>query len=245
MMEKLKKNMKPTLVLGAICILVAALLAAVNLIADPIIKERDAKKALESIVAVMPDGDFNTEPDELRADAPETVKAVYTDKNGAGYVVLLETNKGYTGNNIGITVAIGADGKIIDATVTKNEESITNGVEPGGSYGENYKGVGADGVATLVTGVTVKYTEAAIKNAIYDAFTYLGLAEGGVEVAPDEGEEEKPEVAPLRSDEEIIAAAKALSGASTAEDVTPAWNRPYNMPRLYKLNGDLDTLLTS
>ena len=69
MMEKLKKNMKPTLVLGAICIVVAALLAAVNLIADPIIKDRDAKAAVASLTIVMPDGEFDSVPDTLRPDA--------------------------------------------------------------------------------------------------------------------------------------------------------------------------------
>lgn len=237
MMERLKKNMKPTLVLGAICIIVAALLAAVNLIADPIIKDRDAKAALASLTEVMPDGDFDTTPDTLRPDAPKTVKAVYTDKNGGGYVVLLTTTKGYTGNEISITVAIGTDGKIINAAVTKNDESIKNIIVPGGTYGESYKGVGADGLSDLVTGATVKYTEAAIKAAIYDAFSYLGFAEGELEAAPDETE--KPEITLLRPEDEVITEIKTLTGATDATDITPGWGRPYNMPKLYKLGGEL------
>ena len=238
MMQKLKKNMKPTLVLGAICIIVAALLAAVNLIADPIIKDRDAKAAIASLTEVMPEGDFDTTPDTLRPDAPKTVKAVYTDKNGGGYVVLLTTTKGYTGNEISITVAIGTDGKIINAAVTKNDESIKNIIVPGGTYGESYKGVGADGLEALVTGATVKYTEAAIKAAIYDAFTYLGFAEGELDTAPDE-ETEKPEITLLRPEDEVITEIKALTGATTTADITPGWGRPYNMPKLYKLDGEI------
>ena len=49
-----------------------------------------------------------------------------------------------------------------------------------GNYGDKYTGKNADETVDLVTGVTVKFTESAIKNALYDAFEYLGFAEDRV-----------------------------------------------------------------
>lgn len=186
-----RKALSPIIVLISICVIVAALLGLVNMITAPRIESANFEKIKESLEIVMPDGSFDSESDDLRDDAPETVKAVYTDKNGNGHVVVLSTNKGYTGKTIGITVAIGTDGRIIKSVVTQNEESIVPPeLKPMGTYGDNYIGKDANESIDLVTGATVKFTESAIKNALYDAFTYLGYAEdrvllGAQELIPD------------------------------------------------------------
>ena len=95
-----KSNLAPVIVLSVICLSVALILGLVNMITSPEIERRNAAAVKESLSIVMEDGEFNSKPDELRADAPETVKAVYTEKNGKGYVVVLSTNKGYTGKEI-------------------------------------------------------------------------------------------------------------------------------------------------
>ena len=173
-----KRNILSVVILTVIAVVVAALLAGVNMLTRPIIDEADRLAVTESLKIAMPDGDFDPDPDALREDAPETVKAVYTDKLGGGHVVILLTKKGYTGKDIGITVGIGNDGKIIKAVITKNEESIVPAeLKPLGTYGDKYSGKDADESLDLVTGATVKYTEAAIKSALYDAFVYLGYAE--------------------------------------------------------------------
>lgn len=177
-----KENFMPVVVLVSICIVVAALLGVVNMLTSPIIEEAGAAAVKESLSIVMPDGEFNSEPDELKADKPETVQQVFTEKTGKGTVVVLLTNKGYTGNDIGITVAIDAQGKLIKAVVTKNDESIVPAsMAPGGDYGDKFIGKDASSVTSVDTGVTVKYSDAAAKNAIYDAFVYLGFAEPAVE----------------------------------------------------------------
>jgi plastocyanin len=192
-----RKTLMPILVLVSICVIVAALLGVVNSFTAPEIKAANAAKVKESLDIVMPDGSFGEAPDELRDNAPETVKEVYTDKNGKGHVVVLKTNKGYTGKDIGITVAIDTEGKIIKAVVTQNEESIVPPeLKPMGSYGDSYVGADADTALDLVTGATVKFTESAIKNALYDAFTYLGYAEdrvllGAYDLIPDAEEFEE------------------------------------------------------
>ena len=196
-----KENFKPLAVLTVICIVVAALLASINIVTAPEIEGRRLKSIQESLHKVMPDGEFNKSSDELRDDVPVTVKEVYTEKNGKGYVVVLLTNKGYTGKNIGLTVAIDKEGKIINASITQNEESIVpEALKPGGNYGDSYIGATADTLAEVVTGATVKFTESAIKNAIDDAFVYLGF------------KEKAPEPELPKTDEEIAALASELVG---------------------------------
>ena len=136
-----KENLMPVAVLVSICIIVAALLGAVNMLTSPVIETASAEAIKESLSIVMPDGEFGSESDALREDAPDTVKQVFTEKAGKGTVVVLLTNKGYTGNDIGITVAIDTEGKIIKAVVTKNDESIVpSSMAPGGDYGDSFIG---------------------------------------------------------------------------------------------------------
>ena len=219
-----KKNLMPVIILTAICIIVAALLAAVNALTAPIIDDRNNAAINESLGKVMEGGKFNSEPDELKDGAPQTISKVYTEKNGKGTVVVLVTNKGYTGKNIGITVGIGSDGKITGMQITQNEESIVpSELKPGGSYGDNYIGAGADDIPELETGATVKFTESAIKNALNDAFVYLGLAEEVSDIP--------------REESEIEALAKELYGNSSATLVSSTPEDTTYVKRIYKENG--------
>jgi Na+-translocating ferredoxin:NAD+ oxidoreductase RnfG subunit len=184
-----KKNLMPIIVLTAICITVAAILAAVNALTEPKVRERNEAAVSASLSAAMPGGQFNAEPDELKDNAPETITKVYTEKNGKGTVVVLLTNKGYTGKNIGFTVGIDADGKITGLQITQNEESIVPPeLKPNGSYGDFYVGAGSDEIPELSTSATVVYTEGAIKSALEDAFIYLGFSETKPELPRDEAE---------------------------------------------------------
>ena len=198
-----KKNLMPIIVLTAICLVVAALLGAVNYFTAPVIQERNEKAILESLEKAMPDGEFDTTPDKLPKDAPKTISRVYTEKNGKGTVVVLLTKEGYTGNPIGITVGISADGKITGMEITQNEESIVPGeLKPGGSYGQHFVGKEADQIADVETGATVVFTEGAIKSSLRDAFVYLGF--------------EKPLPELPREESEIKAKAEALYGEADA-----------------------------
>ncbi|MBE6634676.1 MAG: hypothetical protein E7617_00560 [Ruminococcaceae bacterium] len=221
-----KKNLMPVAVLSVICIAVALLLGVANLITAPEIERRNNEAIFESLRIVIPDGEFNPEPDPLRDDAPETVKKVYTEKTGKGTVIILETTKGYTGKAIGITTAIDNDGKIINTVITKNEESIVPpSLKPMGTYGDAYKDATADTVADVETGATVRYTEAAIKGALKDAFTYLGVGGEEVEKLPRTDAELK----------ELITADGWLAPGAELENITPE-EKSETLKRLYKLS---------
>ena len=219
-----KKNLMPVIILTAICIIVAALLGAVNALTEPEIEERNEAAESASLSKAMPGGEFNSEPDKLKDGAPATITKVYTEKNGMGTVVVLLTNKGYTGQNIGLTVGIDAEGKITGLQITQNGESIVPPeLKPNGSYGNHYIGVGADELPELSTGATVVFTEGAIKGAINDAFVYLGFAD------------ELPELP--REESEIEEMAKELygNGSENLESQTPG-NCDY-VKRIYKESG--------
>ncbi len=219
-----KKNLMPVIVLTAICIIVAALLGLVNYFTEPEIRDRNEKEIQASLTKVMPDGLFNAEPDELENGAPKTITKVYTEKSGKGTVVVLETNKGYTGKPIGLTVGIDGNGKITGMVITRNEESIVPAeLMPGGTYGNHYVGISAKELPELSTGATVVFTESAIKGAIRDAFVYLGF------------EKELPDLP--RKEAEITSLAKEFygEGAEKLESYT-AKGTTY-LKRFYKEDG--------
>lgn len=206
-----KENLKPILVLTLICLICALLLAGVNAITAPLIDAANKSAIKDSLQKVMKDGEFNDSPDSLTGEVPAVIKEIYTEKNGKGKVVIVSTNKGYTGKDIGFSVAIDNEGKIINLVITKNEESIVPAIlKPDGGYGESYKGVGADGIDKVVTGATVKFTEKAIKDALRDVFVYLDFADPNAE---------KP--LPRTDDELVTLAYEFLGSPISFTDVTP------------------------
>lgn len=174
----MKLNVKSVVVLTVICTVVSALLSVTNFFTAPVIEENKAATARASLRVVMPDAaDF--EEIALPEDAPETVLNLYKETSGLGYVAVLATTSQYSSGDMGITVAIGADGCISGITLTGYYESKDFGED----YPQTY--IGADstlnGVDT-VSGVT--YSSTAFKNAILDAFDVLTnsgvVAEGQV-----------------------------------------------------------------
>lgn len=171
-MKFTKKDLKPILVLGAICLVVAVLLAGVNMITSVKIEADKALAVKKSLETVMP----GIDPEDVTAEydlTDTTVTTVYRDKNGKGHVVTLSTAKGYTGNAILLTVGINNEGVITGATVTSNPES--KGVDQTNDFFEGFGGKNPQEVfdAELVAGVT--YSSTAVRNAALDAFKVLGF----------------------------------------------------------------------
>ena len=186
----MKENIKSVFVLTAICLVVAALLAVTNFYTAPIIKANKAAAATGSLAEVIP-GAAGFEEVELPADAPATVKNLYKETSGLGYVMLLETSSNYSASPMAITVGFGADSKISGILLTNYQESKDFGADYPATY------VGQDsalGGVDTVAGVT--YSSKAFKDAITDAFNTL--INSGLLAAGEKSEEQLiGEVMPL------------------------------------------------
>ena len=170
--NKLFKNLKPLIVLTVICVIVAALLGVTNYITAPIIERVEKEKIAESLVKAFPGGSF-ADPETLPEGAPETVGAIYKDKNGNGHVVTLTTTKGFTGQPINLSVGVGVDGVIKGVVITGYNDSL--GKSSVSEAVSGFTGVGVDGVedVELVAGVT--YSSNAVRGAVKDALAVLGF----------------------------------------------------------------------
>lgn len=227
MSEKMKSYIKPTLVLGVICIAVALLVAAINLIAEPIIKKAEEQKIFDSYRVVL-DGDF--EELKLEEGAPSSVtKLLKVTENGElkGHVVTLVT-KGYAGD-ISITVGIDKDGKITKAVVTNQSES--HGKAGMANYTDRFMGVGADTVADVDTFTGATVSSSAIKGAIIDAVNFVT---GSSVKAPDEPEEDGGAEPSLpKTDEEIKSIMAQMAGSEATFTDVYLYNAPTALKRLW------------
>ncbi len=128
-------------VLGAICLVVAALLAAINYVTAPIIAERAKRDEEKAYLAVLPDA-TGFETVERTAEVPKTVTEIRRDKGGSGYAFMVKMS-GYGGDSAPITAIVGIDanGKITRIAVTDVS---------GESAGIGDKVAGKDYLATFI-----------------------------------------------------------------------------------------------
>ena len=165
-------KIKPTLVLGIICLIVALLLSSVNSVTSPIIKAAQDAKVQETLVQVLPDGKNFVKLDDI-SDFPDIIDAIYTE-DGGGYVFQL-TVTGYKPGFV-IMCGINADGVVTGAEYTISKE--TNGAENG--LGAKYVGATNETVTAEIIGGSTKTSEAyyeAIKTAL-ESFEILTGKEG-------------------------------------------------------------------
>lgn len=159
----MKDNIKSIIVLPVICLIVAALLAAVNFVTAPVIEKNALMKEQESLRKVLPDSGVFEEI-ALSDDAPETVKGIYEEEAGRGYAVTLETSSSYSQSPMTFTVGISTDGKITGIEITNYSETKDFGKYPEDFIGKDSSLEGVD----LYSGVT--YSSTAFKDAVADAF---------------------------------------------------------------------------
>ncbi len=190
-----KKNLMPAIVLTAICAVVAALLGVVNMFTAPIIRETENAAVYESLRVVMPNGKF-ADAEKLPENAPETVSSIYKEQSGRGYVVTL-LKQGYA-SEIGLTVGIDSNGKVLKAVITKQQE--THGQGGFDEFLGRFEGCDGDTIldVELVSKATISST--AIRSAIADALSVLGFAQI----------EDDDNTALPSTDEEIITYAKQI-----------------------------------
>ena len=166
----------PAIVLGSICLTVALLLSAINMITAPIIAERENASANAALVEVLPDGkDFKEI--EITGEYPASVKAGWAAVGG--YVFKMSV----TGKSAGLVIMVGisADQKVVGTKVVSNEETpsyaekVFSNLE--GTEGE-YAGDTLDGFeSVIISGATL--TSRAYGEAVKAALQSAVLAAGG------------------------------------------------------------------
>ncbi|MBO5416390.1 MAG: FMN-binding protein [Clostridia bacterium] len=176
-----KDSLKSVIVIAVICLVIAALMAAINGVTAPMIAEANAKAEKEALFLVI-DGAEDFERVETDEELPESVVAVYSEVSGKGYAVMLNA-KGYDSSNP-MVIAVGIDN---DGNITKCHVVSCNGETSGiGTKvsGEDFlsRFAGADeeldGVDTI-SGATI--SSSAFIDAVGDAF-------GAYEVAKEAAE---------------------------------------------------------
>lgn len=179
----MNSSIKSIVVLLAICLVVAAALAAVNFVTEPIIKESEEKAANEALLVVMPDGKGFEEIKDLSPyTLPVSVTNVFSEAGG-GYVFRLSVT-GYSSGMI-LMCGINSNGEITGATCVSSSETL--GVEK--VYGDYFKGADAESVDGVdsVAGSTARLTMNAYKSAMKDSLSAFAIMRGeDVDIRTDE-----------------------------------------------------------
>lgn len=178
MTEDKKKNsmfqdmIKPVLVLLIIAAVVAALLAFVHNVTEPIIEENTriaAEKARQEVL------EGATSFTEIPYDAEQfNITSAYKEDSGLGYV-FTSANKGY-GGDVVVTVGLDADGNIVGIKADVSTETSGVGSKAGAEkYLSNFMGISGDvdGIDTI-SGAT--YSSTAVKTgvaSVLEAFAEL------------------------------------------------------------------------
>lgn len=172
----MKKNIKPTLVLGTICLVVALLLSLVNMITGPIIEAAQNEAANAALLEVLPEGKGF---EEIIVDEKYPAAITKGYKADGGYVFQASV----TGKSAGLIIMIGVDaaGKIVGTKVIAEQEtdSYDANVFPKveGTDGA-YKGMSlTDFNPYLVSGATL--TSKAYSEAVKAALQSFVIATGG------------------------------------------------------------------
>ena len=168
----MKKSVTSTLVLVAICAVMAILLALTNSITAPIIKQNQEAAANEALLEVMPGGEGFEKMDLSAYELPATVTEVYKEAKG-GYVVTL-TTAGY-GSGFVIMCGVSADGTVTGTVCLASTETL--GYEK--TFGSNFIGKDAAGVEATDTVSGATKTTQAYKNAVKDALNTAIILGGG------------------------------------------------------------------
>jgi len=175
-----KDIIKPIAVLGAICLVVTALLAYINFVTAPIIAEASAKAEAKAQHEVLAEADaFEV---ITGAALPKEVKKAVKAANGSGYVFSL-TVKGY-GGDIELICGIKSDGTIESCQTLSHSETSGIGSRVVGNdsdYRHNYEGKTAETYESVdaLSGATI--SSKAYKSAMKAAFEAYDILTGEAE----------------------------------------------------------------
>ena len=169
-----KETIMPIAVLTVICVVVAALLGAVNLLTRDRIEENALKKEQASLIEVMPGASTFDEID-IPSGAASTVKSVYREVGGRGYVFIMVAEKtDYSSGDMTISVGV-SEGKITGAKLTSYNESKDLGKN---TYPEKFVGKSEADYDKVEVTSGVTFSSKAFKAAIGDALACAALLDG-------------------------------------------------------------------
>lgn len=157
------KSIKSVIVLTAICLITALLLAVVNGVTAPIIDEAEKRAEYDALKVVFPEGD-GFSPVDTGEGLPESVKKIYAESSGKGYVFRM-TVSGYA-SGMNILCGISSDGSITGAVCLSSSETL--GAEK--TFGGAFKGLFKDDVSKVHTIAGATLTTEAYRSAVEDAF---------------------------------------------------------------------------
>ena len=167
------KNLKPTIVLSCICMAVALILSAVNMITGPIIEAQRNAAANEALLEVMPNGTgFEELTDLASLGLDASITNAYKETSGLGYVFRV-ISTGYKSGMV-IMVGIDSEGKITGTKCLETQDTF--GKEP--QIDNTYNGQSlADFAPNMITGATM--TSNGYRDAVNLALQSFVLASGG------------------------------------------------------------------
>ena len=202
---------KPTIVLSAICMVVALILSVVNMVTTPIIEARRQASANEALLVVMPEGTGFEELDISTLGLPASVTNAYKETSGKGYVFRVTSN-GYKPGMV-VMCGIDAEGKVVGSKCLETQDTF--GKEP--QLDNSYNGQSiADFTPNMLSGATM--TSGGYRDAINAALQAFVLASGGKLDPSIELEAMIPTVAPALHNPTAVAASgnikKALKAAN-------------------------------
>ena len=179
----MKKNdsLKSIIVLVSICIVIGAAMAGINMLTAERIAAVQAEKEARAIETVLPENDGFEKLEDL-SDLPDSVVAVYRDKDGEGIAMLLKA-KGYDSSNpISIAVGFNNDGAITKCYVISctGETSGIGTKVKGESFLSQFSGKGDMGGVDTISGATI--SSSAFLSAVEEAFKVLGTINISTEV---------------------------------------------------------------
>ncbi len=165
--KSFKEFILPIIVLVAICVVISAAMAGINLVTAPKIEEAQRQKEEEALSIVVPE---NQEFTKIEVDdLPESVVALYSD-NGSDAIAVMLSVKGYDSSNpMSVAVGFDGDGKIIKCSVIScsgETKGIGSKVSDAG-FLSRFNGLFDVSDVDTISGATI--SSSAFKEAMQDA----------------------------------------------------------------------------
>ena len=162
----MKNKIMPTLVLSAICLVVALVLSAVNLVTAPLIEAEEIRKANAALAEVLP-GDEDFTKVEILPDAGVAATVKEAHFSSMGYVFKMQVN----GFKPGLVIMVGVDneGKISGTKCITTAETLKAEY----TLEDSYDGKSGSFSPVIISKAT--YTSKAYYTAVVDALAAYNL----------------------------------------------------------------------